>query len=262
MLVLSLFPGVGLLDSAFEAEGFCVVRGPDLLWGGDVRRFHPPAGVFDGIIGGPPCQDFSSARRCEPTGYGAAMLAEFSRVVQTARPAWWLCENVDAVPDVRIAGYSWQRTDIEQAWYVAVRRLRHVQFGSLNGAVLEVPAGIVRADAEPAALACDCRSLDELKRLQGLPDSFELPGFTLEESKRAIGNGVPIVMGRVLARAVRAAMCGEPACVDGLYGESLPVKRCVCGCGRRVASNATYDNPACRKRAQWRRERDRTSAMA
>jgi site-specific DNA-cytosine methylase len=29
MLVLSLFPGIGLLDMAFEAHGFCVVRGPD-----------------------------------------------------------------------------------------------------------------------------------------------------------------------------------------------------------------------------------------
>jgi hypothetical protein len=26
--VLSLFPGIGLLDMAFEEEGFCVVRGP------------------------------------------------------------------------------------------------------------------------------------------------------------------------------------------------------------------------------------------
>jgi len=48
-LVLSLFPGIGLLDMAFEEEGFCVVRGPDLLWGGDVRRFHPPAGRVDGV---------------------------------------------------------------------------------------------------------------------------------------------------------------------------------------------------------------------
>lgn len=39
-LVLSLFPGIGLLDRGFEAEGFCVVRGPDLLWGGDV--VHDP----------------------------------------------------------------------------------------------------------------------------------------------------------------------------------------------------------------------------
>ena len=57
-LVLSLFPGIGLLDMAFAEEGFCIVRGPDLLWGGDIRRFHPPA-VFDGVIGGPPCQAFS-----------------------------------------------------------------------------------------------------------------------------------------------------------------------------------------------------------
>jgi DNA (cytosine-5)-methyltransferase 1 len=41
VLVLSLFPGIGLLDMAFEEEGFCVVRGPDLLWGGDIRSFRP-----------------------------------------------------------------------------------------------------------------------------------------------------------------------------------------------------------------------------
>ncbi len=59
-LVLSLFPGIGLLDMAFEQEGYCVVRGPDVLWGGDIRNFHPPAGVFEGVIGGPPCQAHSS----------------------------------------------------------------------------------------------------------------------------------------------------------------------------------------------------------
>lgn len=32
-LILSLFPGVGLLDKGFEEEDFCVVRGPDVLWG-------------------------------------------------------------------------------------------------------------------------------------------------------------------------------------------------------------------------------------
>lgn len=37
-LVLSLFPGIGLLDLAFEEQGYCVVRGPDLLWGGNIER--------------------------------------------------------------------------------------------------------------------------------------------------------------------------------------------------------------------------------
>lgn len=60
-LVLSTFPGLGLLDRAFEELGFVVVRGPDLLWGGDMRRFRCPRGVFAGLIGGPPCQKGSTA---------------------------------------------------------------------------------------------------------------------------------------------------------------------------------------------------------
>lgn len=64
-LVLSLFPGIGLLDRAFEEAGFTVVRGPDKIWGGDVRNFHVPAGVFAGVIGGPPCQVFSIEERAE-----------------------------------------------------------------------------------------------------------------------------------------------------------------------------------------------------
>lgn len=58
IIVLSIFPGIDLLGCGFEAEGYCVVRGPDLLWGGDIRRFHVPAGRFNGIIAG-----FSSGRR-------------------------------------------------------------------------------------------------------------------------------------------------------------------------------------------------------
>ena len=37
-LVLSLFPGIDLLGRGFEAEGFCVVRGPDLLHAGPTCR--------------------------------------------------------------------------------------------------------------------------------------------------------------------------------------------------------------------------------
>ena len=50
-LVLSVFPGIDLLGRAFEEMGFCVVRGPDVIWGGDIRTFHPPAGAFGGIPG-------------------------------------------------------------------------------------------------------------------------------------------------------------------------------------------------------------------
>lgn len=85
-LVLSLFPGIGLLDMAFEEEGFCVVRGPDLLWGGDVKRFHPPAGRFDGVIGGPPCKAFSRLVHIVRAVHGPQAVApnlipEYERVV-------------------------------------------------------------------------------------------------------------------------------------------------------------------------------------
>jgi len=109
-LVLSLFPGGGLLDYAFEQEGFCVVRGPDVIWGGDIRRFHPPAGRFDGIIGGDPCQSHSSlanlvrAKGLEPSF--PDMTPEYQRVVEEARPAWFLRENVPAAPEIKPAGYS------------------------------------------------------------------------------------------------------------------------------------------------------------
>ena len=109
-LVLSLFPGGGLLDFAFEAEGFTVVRGPDVIWGGDIRTFHPPPGRFEGIIGGDPCQSHSAlanlvrAKGLEPSF--PDMTPEYLRVVEEARPAWFLRENVPQAPDIKPAGYD------------------------------------------------------------------------------------------------------------------------------------------------------------
>jgi site-specific DNA-cytosine methylase len=109
-LVLSLFPGIGLLDRAFEETGFCVVRGPDVLWGGDIRGWHPPLGRFDGILGGPPCQTFSAlanlvrAKGHEPR-FGN-LIPEFERCVGEARPAWFLMENVPQAPEPQIEGYG------------------------------------------------------------------------------------------------------------------------------------------------------------
>lgn len=109
-LVLSLFPGGGFLDYAFEREGFTVVRGPDVIWGGDIRRFHPPDGRFDGIIGGDPCQSHSAlanlvrAKGLEPSF--PDMTPEYKRVVEEAQPAWFLRENVPQAPDIKPDGYD------------------------------------------------------------------------------------------------------------------------------------------------------------
>jgi hypothetical protein len=46
----------------------------------------------------------------------------------------------------------------------------------------------------------------EMCELQGLPADFELPGLTREAKRKAVGNGVPLPMGRAVARAVKQAM--------------------------------------------------------
>lgn len=131
--MLSLFPGIGLLDMAFEEQGFCVVRGPDLLWGGNIKTFHPPAGRFDGVIGGPPCQ-FAS-RLChlvEHNGFKVAenLIPEFERCVREADPAWFLMENVPAAPEPSVNGYAIRSLKLNNRWVGGEQhRVRRFSFG-------------------------------------------------------------------------------------------------------------------------------------
>lgn len=129
-LLLSCFPGVGLLDRGFEAiEKFCVVRGPDTIWGGDIRRFHTPASVFTGIFGGSPCQDFSLLRHDSPTGQGEELLFEFGRVIYEGQPRWALIENVPQVPNIEIPGYVSKRIPLSDAKCGGITlRIRHFQY--------------------------------------------------------------------------------------------------------------------------------------
>lgn len=196
-LILSVYPGADLLGRGFEREGFCVVRGPDLLWGCDVMYFHPPRGVFAGVIGGSPCQDFSGARRAPPTGEGIELLKEFCRVVEESSAAWFLLENVPRVPSVTVQGYTIQRFNLSASECgLRQHRLRTFQFGSRDGA----PLVISRREKEPGASHCclategknkQRRSFADFCELQGLPRDFDLPGLSLAAKYRAVGNGCP-----------------------------------------------------------------------
>ena len=106
-LVLSIFPGIDLLGRAFEEEGYTVVRGPDPLWGGDIRRFHVPAGVFEGVIGGPPCQYWTRLMFLnKEAGKGRDWVVnEYARVVEEAQPDWFLMEEVPFAPMPLVPGY-------------------------------------------------------------------------------------------------------------------------------------------------------------
>lgn len=261
-LVLSLFPGIGLLDMAFELEGFCVVRGPDLLWGGDIKAFHPPAGKFDGVIGGPPCQAFSTlAPLIKAVGGTLAedLIPEFERCVAEAQPDWFLMENVRRAPIPNIPGYYIDAPLYDNRWIGGEQSREHrFSFGTRDNKwlspYLEVdifecqqwaPRVLASGGQSPAPLkgenGADTRRHEdgrpirrtggqlphdrvpknmhllgrkttayflEARRLQGLPDTWDLPGFKVSEKVRALGNAVPLPMGRALVRAVKKALNG------------------------------------------------------
>ena len=150
-LVLSLFPGIGMLDLAFEEEGFCCVRGPDVIWGGDIRRFHPPAGRFEGVIGGPPCQSFSSlAHLVRANGHEPKfgnLIPEFERCVSEAQPSWFVMENVPAAPLPLITGYGSKSFLLDNSalageggFGLEQRRVRRFTFGMRGRADVDVPS--------------------------------------------------------------------------------------------------------------------------
>lgn len=247
-VVVSLFPGVDLFGRAFELEGYTVLRGPDPIFGGDIRDFTLPRGVTEGIIAGSPCQDFSVARRSPATGYGILMIHEFSRVVLTARPEWALLENVPGVPDVELHGYTVQRLNLRASECgCRQRRLRTFQFASRDGVglVLESLQPPAR-EVEPCAMASEAdrttrRSWADFVELQGLPRDYSLPGFTKRGKYEAVGNGVPVPMGRVLAIAIKRRAV------------TRNVKTCICNCGRPISGMANHASAACRKRMERRR---------
>jgi DNA (cytosine-5)-methyltransferase 1 len=233
--VLSLFPGIGLLDRAFEEGGFTVVRGPDLLWGDDIHDFHPRPGHFGGIIGGPPCQAFSRLRYLvEYNGYETApnLIPEFERCIKEGQPAWFIMENVELAPVPVVRGYQVHSQLLNNRKHGGgvQSRTRRISFGTRDGRLLLVPLVPEPEEWAPAVCASGGvkpgtdrsrtpkanelgyktrAAFEEMRRLQGLPDDFELPSFTVKGAVKAVGNGVPLPLGRAIASAVRQALLLE-----------------------------------------------------
>lgn len=259
-LVLSVFPGIDLLGKAFENEGFSILRGPDPLFGGDIRDFDPPVGIFEGIIGGSPCQDFSKLNR-NPGSYGLEMLAEFARVVMAARPEWYILENIRTVPDLKIPGYHHQRITINALECGSFQsRNRVFQWGSNNGYALIVER-TERPKRKPVKICLasegtetDRRSWPDFCAAMDLPRDFDLPGWSIAAKYRAVGNGVPLKMGETIARAVsdRRHKFDDPS-----------IKLCKCECGRLLTGKQrTGATDACRKRIERARKRRNVSCLA
>ncbi len=242
-LVLSLFPGIGLLDRAFEEEGFCVVRGPDLLWGGNIKRFHPPAGRFDGVIGGPPCQCFSRlVHIVRHNGYrvGENLVPEYESIIREAQPTWWVMENVVEAPIPAVEGYIVDPSVLDNRWLGEVQSRKHrFSFGTRDGRRLHYATMPLEACRWERRVTTNRREapnsgqrsrsaergggplpgmgkmipLSEACVLQGLPEDFfggESP-FKITAARTMLGNGVPLPMGRALAATVARAIADNEA---------------------------------------------------
>jgi len=217
-LVLSLFPGGGFLDYAFEREGFTVVRGPDVIWGGDIRRFHPPAGRFDGIIGGPPCQCFSpisnvNRKRYGDESVGLDLIPEFARCVTEAEPAWYVMENsprayapFPEAREIRVenSNFGAEQRRLRSFWSNLPLEVKYpfpIPCGSGTQRTVSSKSSV---DWKGSRSRESRRDLAEMLRLQGYPADYfgDHSPFTVAGMRKMVGNGVPRWMGQALARAV------------------------------------------------------------
>ncbi len=217
-LVLSLFPGMDLFGEAFVREGFTVVRGPDLLWGGDVRDFHPPAGVFEGVIGGPPCQRFNLLVQARGVAYAETrldLIPEFIRCIKEAKPRWLVMENVPTVSKYTYIPPEWHKVVLRD-WDCGGLTYRRRIFFTWPFQIETLPRREGKPSLSVPAVTCKTihpegkgylpwdLPLDEYARLQGADGMIDEIKKTANRHHivHLLGNGVPLAMGSYVARSI------------------------------------------------------------
>lgn len=154
---VDLFCGCGGMSLGFEASGFNIVAGID-NWKAAIRVYeknfdHPiiekdlmdvegAAEVIteytpDLIIGGPPCQDFSTAGFQDESRGRAILSVCYSQIVSIVRPKYFVMENVAtirntksfqrAIANFRAAGYGLTQMVLDAA-YCGVPQTRKRMF--------------------------------------------------------------------------------------------------------------------------------------
>lgn len=117
MRVVDLFCGCGGLSLGFQKAGFEIVSAFD-KWAAALHvyrlNFNHPAEELDlsdveasatiieslspdMIIGGPPCQDFSSAGKRNEDGGRGDLTIHYARIISRVRPKWFVMENVSRI---------------------------------------------------------------------------------------------------------------------------------------------------------------------
>jgi DNA (cytosine-5)-methyltransferase 1 len=174
------------------------------------------------------------------------LIPEFERVVGETQPKWFLMENVAAAPTPTVADYSIEDFILNNRWLPddngighEQNRIRKFVFGTkgnsrsdfslkmfIEMAALENPVfaptvltgkgngGYKEIEINGAIKKCPNygkrREFSEMARLQGLPENFldDAP-FTSEGKRRVVGNGVPLPMGKAIAKAIKKFLNNE-----------------------------------------------------
>jgi len=116
MKVIDLFCGCGGLSLGFQNAGYDIIASYD-YWSKAGETYannfdHPYFNLdlskeenysqiitkdIDMIIGGPPCQDFSSAGKRDESNGRADLTVHFSRIIALHKPKWFVMENVEQI---------------------------------------------------------------------------------------------------------------------------------------------------------------------
>lgn len=164
MNVVDLFCGCGGLSLGFQNAGFNIVAAFD-KWPAalsvykrnfahdvkeldlsdvngsvdEISKYHP-----DMIIGGPPCQDFSSAGQRNEDGGRGTLTTHYAKIVSAIKPIWFVMENVDRITKTqklveareifKDAGYGLTQIVLNASYCgVPQKRKRFFLIGKLDG---------------------------------------------------------------------------------------------------------------------------------
>ena len=168
---IALFCGAGGLSLGFRRAGYDVVFATDInhhalesysnyfpnatVFEGDIRDLSPSSlpGDIDILLGGPPCQGFSSAGQQFWDDPRNKLLTEYVRILDTLRPKWFLMENVEGlltawkgqyicecVKAMLSLGYSVSLEKLyAHAYGIPQRRKRVVLVGNRLGHIFKFP---------------------------------------------------------------------------------------------------------------------------
>lgn len=205
-----------------------MVSAGDVCWGAlhDIRRFHPPPGVFDGVCFGDPCQSFSGyanlLRSKGMTTRFGDLSKEALRVVREAQPRWFLRENIVKARPLKLEGYAISDFTLDNADLGAEQeRLRRFWFGvrgrdprrSFLPGGQKIVDQLRRGEIQQARRDASVRtrvSMAQMLRAQGLPtDFFRHSPFTAQGQHRLLGNAVALPVAVALARAVVESLEGS-----------------------------------------------------